>query len=57
MLEDIASAASSVHVDQYGFRPGAIGERFATTLLAKAAEGVPVRLGVMDRALPRPVGP
>jgi cardiolipin synthase A/B len=44
MLEDIASATSSVHVTQYGFRPGEIGEQFATTLLAKAAEGVPVRL-------------
>ena len=46
MLDDIASATSSVHVNQYGFRPGAIGERFATVLLAKAAEGVPVRLVV-----------
>jgi cardiolipin synthase A/B len=49
MLEDIASATSSVHVNQYGFRPGAIGEQFATTLLAKAAEGIPVRL-VVDGA-------
>ena len=46
MLEDIAAATSSVHVNQYGFRPGAIGERFATLLLAKAAEGVAVRLVV-----------
>jgi cardiolipin synthase len=46
MLEDIASATTSVHINQYGFRPGAIGERFATTLLAKAAEGVAVRLVV-----------
>ena len=46
MLADIAGATSSVHLNQYGFRPGAIGERFATTLLAKAAEGVPIRLVV-----------
>jgi cardiolipin synthase A/B len=46
MLADIASATSSVHVNQYGFRPGEIGERFATALLAKAADGVPVRLVV-----------
>ena len=46
MLEDIAGATSSVHINQYGFRPGAIGERFAEALLAKAAEGVAVRLVV-----------
>jgi cardiolipin synthase len=46
MLEDIARATSSVHINQYGFRPGAIGEQFATALWAKAAEGVPVRLVV-----------
>jgi cardiolipin synthase A/B len=46
MLEDIAAATSSVHINQYGFRPGSIGERFAEVLLAKAAEGIPVRLVV-----------
>ena len=46
MLADIAAATSTVHVNQYGFRPGEIGEQFATTLLAKAAEGVAVRLVV-----------
>ena len=46
MLDDISSAASSVHINQYGFRPGAIGERFAQVLLDKAASGVPVRLVV-----------
>ena len=46
MLEDIGSATSSIHINQYGFRPGAIGERFAQALLAKAAAGVPVRLVV-----------
>ncbi len=48
MLEDIASAASSVHINQFGFRPGVVGDRFAEVLVAKAAEGVPVRL-VVDR--------
>jgi cardiolipin synthase len=46
MLEDIASASSSVHINQFGFRPGVVGDRFAEVLVAKAAEGVPVRLVV-----------
>ena len=46
MLQDIAGAASSIHINQYGFRPGAIGERFATALLDRAAQGIPVRLVV-----------
>ncbi len=48
MLEDIASASSSVHINQFGFRPGVAGDEFAEALIAKAAEGVPVRL-VVDR--------
>jgi cardiolipin synthase A/B len=48
MLEDIESATSSVHINQFGFRPGVVGERFAEALLAKSREGVPVRL-VVDR--------
>jgi cardiolipin synthase len=55
MLEDIASATSSVHINQFGFRPGDIGEAFAEALLAKAAEGVPVRL-VVDRQGSDPEG-
>src|SRR5262249_30977498 len=43
MLDDIAAASSSVHIDQFGFRPGTIGEQFATVLLAKRAEASPVR--------------
>lgn len=46
ILADLAAATSTIHIDQYGFRPGEIGERFARTLLAKAAEGVAVRLVV-----------
>ena len=55
MLRDIGAASSSVHINQFGFRPGAIGEEFATALLAKASEGVPVRL-VVDGQGSRPDG-
>src|SRR5512132_1650038 len=55
MLADIAAAASSVHLNQFGFRPGTIGEAFATALLAKAAEGVQVRV-VVDGQGSRPDG-
>jgi cardiolipin synthase A/B len=48
MLEDIAAASSSVHINQFGFRPGVVGDRFADALIAKAAEGISVRL-VVDR--------
>jgi cardiolipin synthase A/B len=53
ILADIASATSSIHVNQYGFRPGEIGEQFARALLGKAAEGVAVRV-VVDRVGSRP---
>ena len=46
ILEDVASATSSVHINQFGFRPGVVGDEFAEALLAKASEGVPVRLVV-----------
>ncbi len=46
MLEDIAGASSSVHINQFGFRPGIVGDVFADALIGKAAEGVPVRLVV-----------
>jgi cardiolipin synthase A/B len=46
MLDDIAAATSSVHVNQFGFKPGVVGDVFAETLTAKAGEGVPVRLVV-----------
>jgi cardiolipin synthase A/B len=48
MLDDIRAASSSVHINQFGFRPGRVGDAFAEALVAKAAEGVPVRL-VVDR--------
>jgi len=46
MLDDIAAATSSVHINQFGFKPGVVGDVFAQALAAKAAEGVPVRLVV-----------
>jgi cardiolipin synthase len=55
LLADIVSASSSVHVNQFGFRPGVVGDQFAEALLAKAAEGVPVRL-VVDRQGSDPEG-
>jgi cardiolipin synthase A/B len=48
MLADLAGAESSVHIIQFGFRPGHVGDRFADALLAKARDGVPVRV-VVDR--------
>ena len=55
ILADIGVATSSIHINQYGFRPGAIGDEFASALLAKAAEGVAVRV-VVDRVGSRPGG-
>jgi cardiolipin synthase len=49
MLEDIRSAASSIHLNQFGFRPGVVGDEFADALVVKAGEGVAVRLIVDDR--------
>jgi cardiolipin synthase len=48
MLDDIASASSSIHINQFGFRPGVVGDEFAAALVRKASEGVAVRL-VVDR--------
>jgi cardiolipin synthase A/B len=49
MLADIAGASSSVHINQFGFRPGKVGDRFAEALIAKAKSGVPVRLVVDEQ--------
>src|SRR5262245_40286388 len=46
MLQDIASATSSIHINPFGFRPGVVGESFAEALVSKALEGIPVRLVV-----------
>ncbi len=46
MLADIDAATSSVHVNQFGFRPGRVGEQFAAVLERKAQSRIPVRLVV-----------
>ena len=46
MLEDVGRARHSVHVMQYGFQPGVIGDEFAPLFSAKARDGVAVRLVV-----------
>ena len=48
MLEDAMAASSSIHINQFGFRPGVVGDEFAAALVRKATEGVAVRL-VVDR--------
>ena len=48
MLADIESAQTSVHINQFGFRPGVVGDRFADVLIRKAGDGIRVRL-VVDR--------
>jgi cardiolipin synthase len=49
MLADIAAATTSVHINQFGFKPGAIGDAFAAALAEKAEAGVSVRLVVDGR--------
>lgn len=44
ILEDVRAARSSVHLIQYGFRPGQIGDQFASALKEKARQGVAVRV-------------
>ena len=46
MLEDIRSATTSIHIMQYGFNPGVIGDQFAPVLMEKARAGIPVRVVV-----------
>ncbi len=44
MLDDVAAARSSVHLLEYGFTPGEIGDEFAAALEAAIARGVEVRV-------------
>ncbi len=46
MLADIEAAESSIHINQFGFKPGVVGDQFADLLARKAAAGVAVRLVV-----------
>ena len=55
MLADVAAAESSIHINQFGFRPGHIGDLFADALIAKAGDGVPVSM-VVDRQGSDPEG-
>jgi cardiolipin synthase len=55
MLADIEAASTSVHVNQFGLRPGKVGDVFAAALIEKAGAGVPVRL-VVDRQGSDPEG-
>jgi len=55
MLEDITAAETTIHINQFGFRPGLVGDEFAEALLAKAAAGVAVRL-VVDKQGSDPEG-
>ena len=57
MLRDIGSATSSIHINQFGFRPGVIGEQFRNPRSpAKAAEGVSWFRLVVDAQGSRPDG-
>ena len=44
MLADIKGATSSIHIMQYGFNPGVIGDQFTPVLEQKARDGVKVRI-------------
>ena len=41
ILADIGTAASSVHINQFGFRPGTIGEAFADGAARQGGRGRP----------------
>ena len=46
ILADIEAATESVHINQYGFKPGKIADWFVPVLEARAQAGVEVRLSV-----------
>ena len=46
MLADVRAARSSIHLMQYGFTPGEIGDEFAAALKDAVGRGVEVRLVV-----------
>ncbi len=55
MLADIQLATTSIHINQFGVRPGVVSDRFAELLIAKARSGVPVRM-IVDARGSRPDG-
>lgn len=48
ILDDIRAAQTSVHIAEYGFKPGNVADELVPILQAKARQGIPVRL-VVDR--------
>src|SRR5215204_2326709 len=48
ILDDIRAARTSVHIAEYGVRPGQLADELVPILQDKAQQGVPVRL-VVDR--------
>jgi cardiolipin synthase A/B len=44
ILDDIRAARSSVHINQYGIRPGEVYDQFGPLLKEKARQGVAVRM-------------
>ncbi len=49
MLRDINGATTSIHINQFGFKPGQVGDQFAEALMRKARDGVTVRVLVDAR--------
>ena len=39
MLADIEAAESSIHINQFGFKPGVVGDQFAELLAARPPRG------------------
>jgi cardiolipin synthase len=46
MFDDLRAATSSIHVLIYGIKPGDVGSELRDILVAKVAEGIPVRVSV-----------
>jgi len=55
MLDDLRAATSSIHINEFGIRPGVVADRFTKVLKEKAAAGLPVRL-IVDARGSRPDG-
>ena len=49
MGEDIEAAEHSVHINQFGYKPGVLGDDATDLLVEKAGQGVAVRLVVDDQ--------
>ena len=49
MLDDLRRAESSIHIIQFGIRPGSVADRLTKILIDRAVAGVPVRMIVDSR--------